>query len=79
MTRREQQARAFAAYFRDALVTRACRRAVRRLGRSLTADEHRVIRIAVRSFLPPRRSARYAVTGAGRKALAKANSLELVS
>jgi hypothetical protein len=47
--------RRFEHYLRDALVTKACRRAVRRLGRSLTPDEHRVVRIAVRSILAPRR------------------------
>jgi hypothetical protein len=56
-TRRERNAREFARAFRAALVDRACRRAVRRLGRSLTAEEHRCIGIAIRAVISPRRRA----------------------
>lgn len=54
-TRREKNAREFARAFRASLIERACIRAVRRFGRSLTADEHRAIRIAISSVIQPRR------------------------
>ncbi len=50
-----QRARSFAKQYRELLVTRACRRATRRLGRALTPEEHFSIVIAVRTFLPPAR------------------------
>ena len=53
MSPRVRNAKAFAPYFRDALVTRASRRAVRRLGRALTIDEHMIVRLTVRSVIAP--------------------------
>lgn len=59
----------FARYYRDTLITRACRRAVRRLGRALTSDEHALVRLTVRSFLPTRRR-QLAITPKGRQYVA---------
>lgn len=53
MTARAERARSFASQYREQLVTRASRRAERKLGRLLSPSEHFAIVIAARTFLPP--------------------------
>jgi len=49
----------FAKVWRAELVERACRRAVKKLGRAITADEHFIIVQAAIAFVPaPRRRCR---------------------
>jgi hypothetical protein len=52
VTARAERARSFATAYREQLVTRASKRAVRKFGRALTDSEARAIRIAVLTFVP---------------------------
>jgi hypothetical protein len=75
MMSRHQRARAFADKYREALETRACEQAVMHLGRSLTRDEHRIVCLAVLTFLPEAGAeaceTRYALTDCGRRELVR--------